>query len=89
MTDREARLSRGELKALLLSDDDGFRKVFQTVVQEALEAEMAEALGPRKASGLRISQKPDRGSANSRTVVSLMSGQSGGVGPWVPCCVHG
>lgn len=38
---------------------------------------------------LRISQKPDRGSANSRTVVSLMSGQSGGVGPWVPCCVHG
>ncbi|PBB39928.1 hypothetical protein CK222_30855, partial [Mesorhizobium sp. WSM3866] len=26
---------------------------------------------------MRISQKPDRGSANSRTVVSLMSGQSG------------
>ncbi|WP_245433394.1 DUF5372 family protein, partial [Mesorhizobium sp. WSM3866] len=26
---------------------------------------------------VRISQKPDRGSANSRTVVSLMSGQSG------------
>ncbi|MER9796997.1 hypothetical protein NKJ36_07595, partial [Mesorhizobium sp. M0142] len=32
---------------------------------------------------LRISQKPDRGSANSRTVVSLMSGQFGGVGPRV------
>ncbi|MER8949474.1 hypothetical protein NKI23_26315, partial [Mesorhizobium sp. M0809] len=34
---------------------------------------------------VRISQKPDRGSANSRTVVSLMSGQFGGVGPRVPC----
>ena len=38
---------------------------------------------------VRISQKPDRGSANSRTVVSLMSGQFGGDGPRVPCCVHG
>lgn len=48
MTNREARLSRGELKALLLSDEDGFRKALQLVVQEALEAEMTEAIGAEK-----------------------------------------
>ncbi|MER8887139.1 IS256 family transposase [Mesorhizobium sp. M0816] len=48
MTNREVRLSRGGLKALLLSDEDGFRKVLQTVVQEALEAEMTEAIGAEK-----------------------------------------
>ncbi|TJU70547.1 MAG: IS256 family transposase, partial [Mesorhizobium sp.] len=48
MTNRDVRLSRGELKALLLSDEDGFRKVLQTVVQEALEAEMTEAIGAEK-----------------------------------------
>ncbi|SJM32450.1 hypothetical protein BQ8482_290045 [Mesorhizobium delmotii] len=36
MTKRDVRLSGGELKALLLSDEDGFRKVLQTVVQETL-----------------------------------------------------
>lgn len=44
MTKPDVRLSRGELKALLLSDEDGFRRVLQTVVQEALEAEMTEAI---------------------------------------------
>jgi putative transposase len=48
MTKRDVRLSRGELKALLLSDEDGFRRVLQTVVQEALEAEMTEAIGAEK-----------------------------------------
>ncbi|ESY66397.1 hypothetical protein X743_28655, partial [Mesorhizobium sp. LNHC252B00] len=48
MTNREARLSRGELKALLLSDEDGFRKALQLVVQEALEAEMTEVIGAGK-----------------------------------------
>lgn len=48
MTNREVRLSRGELKALLLSDEDGFRRVLQAVVQEALEAEMTEAIGAEK-----------------------------------------
>lgn len=48
MTKRDVRLSRGELKALLLSDEDGFRRVLQTVVQEALEAEMREAIGAEK-----------------------------------------
>ena len=45
MTNREVKLSRSELKALLLSDEDGFRRVLQTVVQEVLEAEMTEAVG--------------------------------------------
>ncbi|CAH2407327.1 hypothetical protein MES4922_620005 [Mesorhizobium ventifaucium] len=48
MTKREFRLSRGELKALLLSDEDGFRRVLQAVVQEALEAEMTETIGAEK-----------------------------------------
>jgi putative transposase len=48
MTNREGKLSRAELKALLLSDEDGFRRVLQTVVQEALEAEMTAAVGAEK-----------------------------------------
>ena len=48
MTKREHRLGGSELKALLLSDEDGFRQVVQTVVQEVLEAEMTEALGAEK-----------------------------------------
>ncbi|RWX61458.1 hypothetical protein EN780_29300 [Mesorhizobium sp. M4B.F.Ca.ET.089.01.1.1] len=48
LTKREVRRSRGELKPLLLSDEDGFRRVLQTVVQEALEAEMTEAIGAEK-----------------------------------------
>ncbi|BAB52350.1 hypothetical protein [Mesorhizobium japonicum] len=41
------------MKALLLSDADGFRRVLQSVVQEFLEAEMAEALELQKANGTR------------------------------------
>jgi putative transposase len=41
-------LGGSELKALLLSDEDGFRQALQTVVQEVLEAEMSEALGAEK-----------------------------------------
>jgi putative transposase len=48
MTKPEVKLSGSELKALLLSDEDGFRRVLQTVVQEALEAEMTEAVGAEK-----------------------------------------
>ena len=48
MTKRENRLVGSELKALLLSDEDGFRQVLQTVVQEVLEAEMTEAIGAEK-----------------------------------------
>ena len=48
MTKRENRLVGSELKALLLSDENGFRQVLQTVVQEVLEAEMTEAIGAEK-----------------------------------------
>jgi putative transposase len=48
MTKRENKLVGSELKALLLSDEGGFRKVLQTVVQEVLEAEMTEAIGAEK-----------------------------------------
>jgi putative transposase len=48
MTKRENRLVGSELKALLLSDEDGFRQALQVVVQEVLEAEMTEALGAEK-----------------------------------------
>lgn len=61
MTNREVRLSRGELKALLLSDEDGLRKVLQTVVQEALEAEMTEAIGAEK--GERTTERVGSGPA--------------------------
>ncbi|ESX84291.1 transposase ISRM5 [Mesorhizobium sp. LNJC405B00] len=36
------------MKALLLSDEDGFRQALQSVVQEVLEAEMTEAIGAEK-----------------------------------------
>lgn len=48
MTNREVKLNGSELKALLLSDEDGFPRVLRTVVQEVLEAEIKEALGPEK-----------------------------------------
>jgi putative transposase len=48
MTKREVKLSGSELKALLLSDEDGFRRVLQSVVQAVLEAEMTEAVGAEK-----------------------------------------
>jgi len=40
--------SGAEMKALLLSDEDGFRALLQCVVQEVLEAEMSEALNAEK-----------------------------------------
>src|SRR5215475_8303253 len=48
MTKGENRLVGSELKALLLSDEGGFRQVLQTVVQEVLEAEMTEAVGAER-----------------------------------------
>jgi putative transposase len=48
MTNRDNRLQVSELKGLLLSDEDGFRRVLQSVVQEVLEAEMTEAIGAGK-----------------------------------------
>src|SRR5260221_8618365 len=56
MANREATPARHDWKAVLTSDEDGFRALLQTVVQEVLEAEMTEALqaekGERTASRL-------------------------------------
>jgi transposase-like protein len=56
MANREATPARHDWKAVLASDEDGFRALLQTVVQEVLEAEMTEALqaekGERTASRL-------------------------------------
>src|SRR5258708_17573474 len=56
MANREATPARHDWKAVLASDEDGFRALLQTVVQEGLEAEMTEALqaekGERTASRL-------------------------------------
>jgi len=48
--------SGAEMKALLLSDENGFRAVLQAALQEVLEAEMTEALGAAKSerTGERI-----------------------------------
>ncbi|MER8931235.1 hypothetical protein NKI07_37150, partial [Mesorhizobium sp. M0859] len=45
----DSHRKRGSVhKALLLSDEDGFRQALQSVVQEVLEAEMTEAIGAEK-----------------------------------------
>jgi putative transposase len=48
MANREARPARLDWKAVLTSDENGFRALLQTVVQEVLEAEMTEALHAEK-----------------------------------------
>ena len=48
MANREATPARLDWKAVLTSEDDGFRALLQTVVQEVLEAEMTEALQAEK-----------------------------------------
>jgi len=48
MTKLKVAPSGAEMKALLLSDESGFRAVLQAALQEVLEAEMTEALGAAK-----------------------------------------
>src|SRR5947199_7731527 len=48
MAKREATPARLDWKAVLTSDEDGFRALLQTVVQEVLEAEMTETLQAEK-----------------------------------------
>ena len=59
MTKLKIASSGAELKALLLSDADGFRSVLQAVVQETLEAEMTEALQAHKSerTGARLAYR--------------------------------
>src|SRR6266852_5240959 len=48
MAKREVTPAQPDWKAVLASDEDGFRALLQTVVQEVLEAEMTEALQAEK-----------------------------------------
>jgi len=48
MTKLKLAPSGAEMKALLVSDENGFRAVLQAALQEVLEAEMTEALGAAK-----------------------------------------
>lgn len=48
MTKNDLRLVRPDWKAALADDENGFRALLQTVVQEVLEAEMTEALQAEK-----------------------------------------
>src|SRR5258708_32751667 len=48
MAKREVTPAQLDWKAVLASDEDGFRALLQTVVQEVLEAEMTEALQAEK-----------------------------------------
>lgn len=48
MTKRDTTPRGVELKALMLSDEDGFRAVLRSALQGILEAEMVEAIGAEK-----------------------------------------
>jgi putative transposase len=48
MAKREATPAQVDWKAVLTSDENGFRALLQTVAQEVLEAEMTEALQAEK-----------------------------------------
>src|ERR1700737_2290097 len=48
MTKLKVAPSGADFKALLLSDEDGFRGVLRRALQEVLEAEMTEALQAEK-----------------------------------------
>jgi hypothetical protein len=48
MAKREVTPAQLDWKAVLASDEDGFRALLQTVVQEVLEAEMTETLQAEK-----------------------------------------
>jgi putative transposase len=53
MTRVEVKTASAAVKELLLQSPDGLREVVRAVIQEMLEAEMAEALGAERASARR------------------------------------
>ena len=48
MTRKESNGTFKEIKAMMAEDDEFLRPVVRTVIQEFLEAEMAEAIGAEK-----------------------------------------
>ena len=53
MTERKIKSGTIDVKALLAGDEEFLRGLVRTALQEVLEVEMTEALGPRRASGRR------------------------------------
>ena len=64
MTERKGKSGTIDVKALLAGDEEFLRALVRTALQEVLEVEMAEALGPRRASGRR------RGCATARAITT-------------------
>jgi hypothetical protein len=54
MTERKGKPGTIDVTALLAGDEEFLRALVRTALQEVLEVEMAEALGPRRASGRRV-----------------------------------
>jgi hypothetical protein len=54
MTKRQGKSRTINVQALLAEDEDFLRVLVQTALQKELDAEMAEALAPRRASERRI-----------------------------------
>ncbi len=76
MTKEQGTLERIDWKAVLTSDPDVFRSPLQTVVQEVLEAEMTEALQPRRASAfglVDIVEDRDAASVVVETMTTILS----------------
>jgi hypothetical protein len=53
MTERRVKRGTIDVKALLAGDEEFLRGLVRAALQEVLEVEMSEALGPRRASGRR------------------------------------
>ena len=61
MTERKGKSGTIDVKALLAGDQEFLRGLVRTALQEVLEVEMTEALGPRRASGRRVGWATVRG----------------------------
>ena len=48
MTRKDSKRTTSEIKAMMAEDGDFLRPIVRTVIQEFLEAEMAEAFGAQK-----------------------------------------
>ena len=53
MTRKDSNRTIREIKAMMAEESDFLRPMVRTVIQEFLEAEMAEAVGGRKESASR------------------------------------
>jgi transposase-like protein len=66
MTKRQGKSGTIDVKALLREDEEFLRALVRTALQEVLEAEMTEALGPRRANGRRAGRATGRAITGGR-----------------------